>query len=178
MSTRAQVASALASIGVLALGWQVGTANGQTLVKATPTTTTTTSGTTTTAASASASTSSTTTSSTTAASTTATGSSTGTSTTTAASGLKDGTFTGATSSNRYGSVTVTVTISGGKITTVNATANANDNHSAQINSRAVPVLKSETLSAQSASISSVSGATYTTNSYLSSLQSALDQAAA
>ena len=92
--------------------------------------------------------------------------------------LKDGSYTGTASTNRFGSVQVTIQVSGGAITTVNATANASDSKSRQINSRAIPVLKSETLAAQSADISTVSGATYTSESYLTSLQSALDQAAA
>ena len=164
MSTRAQVASALASIGVLTLGWQVGTVNGQTVAATTTTTTSGTSGTSTTS---------------TASGTTSTAAkTTTTTTTTSTSSLKDGTFVGASSSNRYGSVQVTITVAGGKITAVNATANANDGHSAQINSRALPTLKSATLSAQSGNISTVSGATYTSVSYQTSLQSALDQAKA
>ena len=160
MSTRAKIASALASVGVLALGWQVGTANGLTLATTTPTTTTTGNNTTT-------------------GTTTTTGkTTTTTTTTTAASGLNSGTFTGTTATDRYGSVQVSITVANGKITAVNATANANDNRSQQINSQAIPVLKSETLSAQSVSISTVSGATYTSTAYVTSLQSALDKAAA
>jgi uncharacterized protein with FMN-binding domain len=46
----------------------------------------------------------------------------------------------------------------------------------QISNRAAPILRDEVLAAQSASVANVSGATYTTRAYLSSLQSALDQA--
>lgn len=46
----------------------------------------------------------------------------------------------------------------------------------QINSSAIPQLVTETISAQSAQIHMVSGATYTSNGYAQSLQSALDQA--
>jgi len=46
----------------------------------------------------------------------------------------------------------------------------------QINSYAIPILNSETVAAQSDQIDMVSGATYTSNGYLTSLQSALDQA--
>ncbi|MGC0371044.1 FMN-binding protein [Microbacterium sp. SLBN-111] len=46
----------------------------------------------------------------------------------------------------------------------------------QINSRALPILVQETLSAQSADIDMVSGATYTSTGYKKSLQSALDEA--
>ena len=48
----------------------------------------------------------------------------------------------------------------------------------EINSRALPILIQETMDAQSAAIDMVSGATYTSDGYLQSLQSALDQATA
>jgi uncharacterized protein with FMN-binding domain len=48
----------------------------------------------------------------------------------------------------------------------------------RINTRAVPVLNSEALTAQSAKVHSVSGATYTSNDYVKSLQSAIDAARA
>ena len=51
-----------------------------------------------------------------------------------------------------------------------------DGRSQRINSDAAPILLQETLSAQSATIDSVSGATYTSDGYVESLQSALDQA--
>jgi hypothetical protein len=50
--------------------------------------------------------------------------------------------------------------------------------SGQISSYAAPILASEALQAQSASIDIVTGATYTSQAYANSLQSALDQAAA
>ena len=46
----------------------------------------------------------------------------------------------------------------------------------QINARALPVLVQETLDAQSAKIDMVSGATVTSEGYIGSLQSALDEA--
>ena len=104
-------------------------------------------------------------------------SSTSSGSTTSASGYADGTYRGTDATNRYGDVQVSVTISGGKITAVNFDSlAANDPHSEQINSYASPKLVSQTLSAQSANISGVSGATYTSSSYMRSLQSALDQA--
>lgn len=97
----------------------------------------------------------------------------GTTTTTAASA----TFTGTAANTRYGPVQVQITVAAGKLTAVDVveypTGNGKDQ---QINSRAVPTLVQETLSAQSASIDMVSGATYTSDGYLQSLQSALDQA--
>jgi uncharacterized protein with FMN-binding domain len=53
-----------------------------------------------------------------------------------------------------------------------------DNKSVRINSRALPTLISESISSQSADVSTVSGATYTSVSYRVSLQSAIDNAKA
>ena len=71
-----------------------------------------------------------------------------------------------------------VTITAGKITDVTALQTPTGGKSDRINAQAVPILQSEALTAQSAQIDSVSGATYTSTSYKISLQSALDQAAA
>ena len=48
--------------------------------------------------------------------------------------------------------------------------------SVAINQRALPVLSEESISAQGADIYGVSGATYTSRSYVASLQSAIDNA--
>ena len=96
---------------------------------------------------------------------------------TAAGTYQDGTYTGATIQTRYGSVEVQVTISGGAITDVTALALPDrDNHSARISSQAGPILREEALTAQSANIDLLSGATYTSTGYEKSLQAALDQA--
>jgi uncharacterized protein with FMN-binding domain len=95
----------------------------------------------------------------------------------AASGLVAGTFDGDVIDTRWGPVQVAVTIANGKITNVATLASPNDKQkSISINSRATPILRSEALSAQSANIDGVSGATYTSEGYAQSLQSALDQA--
>ena len=166
MSTKAKVAALAASAGVLAAGWAVGTANGQT-VSASENGGTTTSTTTTTAASKA---------DTTAASKTTT--TKATSTTAAASGAyKDGTYTGTTATHRFGSVTVTVKVSGGKISDVTAAVvDDGDRKSQHINDQALPMIKAAVLSANSAKVSTIGGATYTTGAYLSSLQSALSKA--
>ncbi len=52
----------------------------------------------------------------------------------------------------------------------------NDRRDQEINSYAVPVLNGEVVQAQSAGIDMVSGATYTSDGYIQSLQSAIDQA--
>ncbi len=100
------------------------------------------------------------------------------STTADSGGYRDGTYTGAEADTRYGVVQVRVTVGGGRITAVEVPAYPDGNgRDRQINERAVPQLVSETVAAQSADIHLVSGATYTSNGYLASLQSALDQAA-
>jgi uncharacterized protein with FMN-binding domain len=72
---------------------------------------------------------------------------------------------------------VQVVISGGQITDVVATKLTDaDRKSMQISNRAAPILQQEVLASQSASVSNVSGATYTTRAYLQSLQAALDAA--
>jgi uncharacterized protein with FMN-binding domain len=93
-------------------------------------------------------------------------------------GLKSGTFAGAPSTNEYGTIKVTITVSGGKTTDVAASYPTSPSRTASINSRAIPQLRQEALSAQSAKIDTISGATYTSGSYRISLQSALDKARA
>lgn len=86
------------------------------------------------------------------------------------------TATGAAEETRYGTVQVRVTVAGGRITDVTAVElTATDPHSEQINAEAVPELRSEVLQAQSAQIDGVSGATFTSDGYEASLQSALDK---
>lgn len=90
-----------------------------------------------------------------------------------------GTVAGAVETNRFGNVQVQATFSStGALTAVTVLQTPTDNRSVSINSRAVPVLNAEAVAAQSASINSVSGATYTSNSYQQSLQSAIDAARA
>ena len=144
MRKRAIAGSILASFGILAIGWQIGSAT-------TATTTTTSSG-------------------------SATG--TGTGTGAGSSSLKDGTYTGTSEQTRFGNVQVEVVISGGKITDVKALHLTDaEGRSVQISNYAAPILRQEVLASQSAKVSNVNGATYTADGYLSSLQSALDQAA-
>lgn len=87
------------------------------------------------------------------------------------------TYTGTAASTRYGPVQVKITATGGKVTAVDVLQSPDGNpRDTQINDRALPVLIQETISAQSAKIDMVSGATYTSDGYVTSLQSALDQA--
>ncbi|MCZ4498078.1 MAG: hypothetical protein JWQ74_631 [Marmoricola sp.] len=86
------------------------------------------------------------------------------------------TVTGSVASTRWGPVQVELVMTGTKITKVNVLQYPSGNgKDAEINSYALPILIQETLDAQSAGIDMVSGATVTSDGYLSSLQSALDQ---
>jgi uncharacterized protein with FMN-binding domain len=98
--------------------------------------------------------------------------------TAAGTGLKSGTFAGSGAAERYGTVTVTITVSGGRMTGVSAAYATSSSESRQISNAAFPTLRQEALTAQSARIATVSGATYTSNAYKVSLQSALDKAKA
>jgi uncharacterized protein with FMN-binding domain len=84
--------------------------------------------------------------------------------------------TGSVASYRYGQLSVTVTERGARITDVEmASLSETDSRSVEIDDQAVPQLRQEVLSAQSANIDGVSGATFTSEAYVQSLQSALDQ---
>jgi uncharacterized protein with FMN-binding domain len=85
--------------------------------------------------------------------------------------------TGEVAQTRWGPVQVRLTLAGGKITAVDVVQYPDGNgRDRAINDEALPVLVQETISAQSANIDMVSGATVTSTGYLQSLQSALDQA--
>ena len=88
-------------------------------------------------------------------------------------------LTGDAVSMRFGTVQVQVTVENGVITNVAALQLPDgDRHSLQISQAVEPMLADEVLTAQSASIDTVSGATYTSRAYQQSLQSAIDQLAA
>lgn len=87
------------------------------------------------------------------------------------------TVTGDTVQTQWGPVQVEVSLSGSKIAGVAVLQYPDSNsRDVQINGYALPILVDETMSAQSASIDMVSGATYTSAGYQQSLQSALDRA--
>jgi len=83
-----------------------------------------------------------------------------------------GNFTGPNENTQYGPVQVQLTVANGKITAANDVQQPEDS----IGANAVSQLNSEVLTAQSANIQAVSGATYTSNGYIASLQQAVDQA--
>src|SRR5919204_205100 len=100
------------------------------------------------------------------------------------------TFAGPTVSvDRWGDLQVTITVR--KTTTVNGTKKkvarkivgvsvptypSHTDRSQVINERAIPILRSETLQAQSANVDLVSGASGTSESYVQSLQAAIVKA--
>ena len=77
---------------------------------------------------------------------------------------------------RWGPVQVTVKVKGTKILDVSATYPTERPKSQFINEQAIPMLRSEVLTAQSAQIDLIGGATMTSQAYAMSLQSALDKA--
>ncbi|MGN6686435.1 MAG: FMN-binding protein [Actinomycetales bacterium] len=86
------------------------------------------------------------------------------------------TVTGNAIDTRYGPVQVQLTMTAGRITAVRVLQYpAHDGRDIQINNYALPVLIQETTQAQSANIDMVSGATFTSDGYIQSLQSALDK---
>lgn len=110
--------------------------------------------------------------------TTSTSSQTTTASTSQSSGqYKDGTYTGTSADAYYGYIQVKAVISGGKLTDVIFLDHPNDRReSIEINSQAMPLLKQEAIQAQTAQIDGVSGATDTTQAFIESLNSALNQA--
>jgi uncharacterized protein with FMN-binding domain len=90
---------------------------------------------------------------------------------------KAGTYTGKVVNTRYGPVQVKITVAGGKITASTAIQLPSGNsYDQQVDQQAVPIFNQEVVAQQSAKIDMISGATFTGNGYVQSLQSALDQA--
>ena len=88
-----------------------------------------------------------------------------------------GTFDGNTASTRWGPVQVRIVVKDGKIVAASALQSPDgDSRSRSISQQAIPYLVQETLAAQSDQISGVGGASYTSNGWFTSLQSALKKA--
>jgi uncharacterized protein with FMN-binding domain len=94
---------------------------------------------------------------------------------TAATGTASGTIDGNVAQTQYGNVQVRLTVANGKITKAEAIQAPKGGTSDQKTALSIPKLTQETVTAQSAQIDAVSGATYTSNGYKQSLQSALDK---
>ena len=168
MRIRAVLGSILGSVTVLVVGWQAGAATAhQAALNA--------------AAGSTSSSTSSSTGSSSSSTPTPTASATATATpspsATASSAGVTGTFVGSTVQTQFGPVQVEIVVSKGTITDVKALQLTNrGGRSVQISNYAAPILRKEALAAQSANISSVGGATYTSDGYVTSLQSALDKA--
>jgi uncharacterized protein with FMN-binding domain len=84
--------------------------------------------------------------------------------------------TGSTVPYGYGQLSVRVSLLGGKITQVQVVGlQTAEQYSQSLAEQVIPTLRSEVLQAQSANVNAVSGATYTSEAFASSLQSALHQ---
>lgn len=96
---------------------------------------------------------------------------------TSPSGPKGGTYSGSAPvhGGRYGTLSMSVTISGGKIASISASENGGETNCYR---SACNTLKPEALQAQSANISSVSGATYSSAAFKTTLQAVLNSAKA
>ena len=79
---------------------------------------------------------------------------------------------------QWGPIQVSIVVTNKKITKVTVSATAHTGRSVEIQSNAIPILKSETLKAQSAKIDTVSGATDMSTAYITSLTSAITSARA
>lgn len=93
---------------------------------------------------------------------------------------KDGTYTGGSYDASYGNVQVAAIISSGKLTSINILDYPNSHgDSIQINQQALPLLKEEAIQSQDPnSVQIISGATFTSEAFIQSLTSALNQAKA
>lgn len=87
------------------------------------------------------------------------------------------TVNGASVDTDYGPVQVQIKVQNGRIVSASAPVYPQDrSRDVEINSYAIPILNQEAVAAQSARIDVVSGASYTTDGYQRSLQSAIDAA--
>jgi uncharacterized protein with FMN-binding domain len=101
----------------------------------------------------------------------------GTGSTTDVGGTSSGTVTGDAADTRFGPVQVRITVENGKLTAATAVEYPTENpRDQEINQYAIPTLNQEAVQAGNADIDMVSGATYTSDGYAESLQSALDKA--
>lgn len=88
----------------------------------------------------------------------------------------NGTATGAVEQYGYGQLSVRVTVASGHITSINTSQlQTAESYSQQIAVQAIPMLRSEILKAQSTRVYGITGATYTSEAYATSVQSALDK---
>lgn len=90
--------------------------------------------------------------------------------------LHNGAVTGPSEQYGYGVLAVEVTAQGGRIADLTTVGlQTSEPFSESVAQQAIPILRREVLQAQSANVSTVSGATYTSEAYLASIQAALDR---
>lgn len=89
----------------------------------------------------------------------------------------DGSYTGSPANAYYGLVQVKANVQNGQLVSVKILQYPSDRRTSRyINSQALPILQQEAVSAQSAHVDAVSGATLTSEAYIASLTTALQQA--
>ena len=96
----------------------------------------------------------------------------------AAAAYADGTYAGSAVAEPWGTFKIQAVVSGGQLVDVVIVTSPQDRHSSRINSQAVPMLIESAIATQSADVDMISGATWTSQSYATSLQAALDRAKA
>jgi len=174
---RAAVSAALASAGILLVGWQSGVHVADTRSAAAAAATgNQASGTGTTDSSGTASSGSSGSGGSAAGSSGSTGTA-GAAGAAGAAAKAGGTYDGEVVQTRFGTVQVQIIVKSGQITDVTALKLTDaEGRSMQISNYAAPILRDEVLQAQSANVQTVGGATVTSDAYLTSLQAALDAA--
>ena len=94
-------------------------------------------------------------------------------------GLNDGTYTGPVVDAYYGYIQIEAVIKNGRLTTIHVLKYPSDRRtSVFINRQALPMLRDEVISAQSANVDIVSGATLSSEAFIQSLGAALNKARA
>ena len=95
----------------------------------------------------------------------------------AARGYADGVYTGPAADAYYGIIQIQALVQGGRVTALKVLRYPNDRRtSVNINRQALPMLRDEAISAQSADVDIISGATLTSKAFIQSLGGALKKA--
>jgi uncharacterized protein with FMN-binding domain len=95
----------------------------------------------------------------------------------AAKGYADGVYTGPTADAYYGIIQIQALVQGGQLTALKVLKYPSDRRtSININRQALPMLRDEAISAQSANVDIISGATLTSRAFIQSLRGALKKA--
>ena len=95
----------------------------------------------------------------------------------AAHGYADGVYTGPAADAYYGIIQLQALVQGGRLTALKVLQYPSDRRtSISINRQALPLLRDEAISAQSANVDIISGATLTSRAFIQSLRGALKKA--